>query len=395
MEKTQYSENLFKELTRKDGSSFSDETVENWYRARHFILNLKTPLDIKCTFDKKTKKYGNGITTSSGDRVHAIVCGTSDIMLAAVRQIALIAHYPNFNENTGANRTLITILCKNTSTQEDFEKIIDRLSAEEYLYNLPLLCKYSFRKNAESAPFYIKNEDSFIDIEIELVGCSDYSEYAVTNSDTAICEADIRDACHNIPKEQLETIDTSKARLVKTAYEIGCELDNLPADDPNTAKRYGIALNVFRYHIKKDKENGGWKKDSVTNKLSNVFCADCFESRLRSTGKYAVHTAKTSAEMLKAVEDNLWALARCEHNRWNVEKLILGFRPLSPKEVFEDNTLFGSDKKAFRKRLKNRSQDPAHIDLCSYRDLRRIDPGSMKYDCFLILSIPQIQFQTF
>ena len=31
-----------------------------------------------------------------------------------------------------------------------------------------------------------------------------------------------------------------------------------------------------------------------------------------------------------------------------------------------------------------------HIDLCSYRELRRVNPDDMKYDCFLMLAIPKI-----
>ena len=49
--------------------------------------------------------------------------------------------------------------------------------------------------------------------------------------------------------------------------------------------------------------------------------------------------------------------------------------------------LFGRDRTAYRKRLKNNG---IHIDLCSYRDLRRINPGDMKYDCFLMIAMPRI-----
>ena len=84
------------------------------------------------------------------------------------------------------------------------------------------------------------------------------------------------------------------------------------------------------------------------------------------------------------------ALSKSEHARWVADKLIMGYRPLNEAERFQDEGLFGSDKVKYRKRLKNNASDPVHIDLCSYRDLRRIDPDSLKYDSFLMLSIPGI-----
>ena len=95
-------------------------------------------------------------------------------------------------------------------------------------------------------------------------------------------------------------------------------------------------------------------------------------------------------KVLSIVKDNLESLARCEHARWNVEKLLLGFRPLSEKEHLEDEQLFGRDRAAYRKSLKNQG---IHIDLCSYRDLRRINPGDMKYDSFLMVAMPRIMVE--
>ena len=31
-----------------------------------------------------------------------------------------------------------------------------------------------------------------------------------------------------------------------------------------------------------------------------------------------------------------------------------------------------------------------HVNLCSYRDMRRIDPANMKTDCFLMMAMPEI-----
>lgn len=121
-----------------------------------------------------------------------------------------------------------------------------------------------------------------------------------------------------------------------------------------------------------DPKTDGVNQSDIRNKLSNVFCADCFDSRIRG--------------IKGSVADNLEIIARCEHSRWVVEKLILGFAPFSKAEIYKDEEL-GNERKAFRKKQKKAFW---HIDLCSYHDLKRLSPEDMKYDFFLMLAITYI-----
>lgn len=86
-------------------------------------------------------------------------------------------------------------------------------------------------------------------------------------------------------------------------------------------------------------------------------------------------------------ENIITSLARCEHSRWNVEKLIMGFSPLKPEDWYKIESCFGKERRNLIKRLKKAGR---HIDICSYRGLRRVNPEDMKYDFFLILAMPQI-----
>ena len=95
-------------------------------------------------------------------------------------------------------------------------------------------------------------------------------------------------------------------------------------------------------------------------------------------------------KVLRIVKANLTTLAKCEHARWNVEKLILGFSPLTDKERIEDELKFGKAREQYRKGLKKDSKCPKHIDLCSYHDLQRRNPADMKYDCFLMMAMAWI-----
>ena len=68
----------------------------------------------------------------------------------------------------------------------------------------------------------------------------------------------------------------------------------------------------------------------------------------------------------------------------------MGFRPLNLKERLQDERSFGKEKEQYRSQLKKNAQDPVHIDLCSFAELRRINPSDLKYDSFLTLAIPRI-----
>ena len=142
-----YLEQPFEYLKRKNGEAFDSEIVANWYKARAFVLN----------------KFSH-IAFLPGDvhHFHPIVmvdneCG---LMLSVVRQLALYAHFLNYNENfpdiKGRKRTSITIISNNPN-------ILDIIQKEEYLCNLPKYCSLTIE---DKEP---RNKDSYIDIEIEIV----------------------------------------------------------------------------------------------------------------------------------------------------------------------------------------------------------------------------------
>ena len=42
--------------------------------------------------------------------LHVVIYGNDDLLLHVARQIALLCHFPNFNDTTGKNRSLITFV---------------------------------------------------------------------------------------------------------------------------------------------------------------------------------------------------------------------------------------------------------------------------------------------
>lgn len=400
-------EKLFERLKRRDGSKFGDDTVRNWYRARRYVLARMADMDC------------NGKCSAP----HVVVEGMSPLMCSVVRHLVLVAHYPGFDEVKGSPRTRITILCRGMHTVEELEAAAAGLSAEEYLCNYALMAPRLFRKTPNEEPQQRDAVLPWLDVELEFVGVDKYSDYT-EKCELRATDADADATVAAIPDDDLYIIDTSKAVLANMVYWVGADLENLPATDTTATKRYDLALNTLCYKKQRSKTNNAWKNaGDVKGKLSNVFLADTFEARLRGLlakeckdradklkkeprfyrpalrdlWRYRerkmdliAYASRHKRSLMRLVAGELKALSRCEHSRWVAEKLVMGFRPLSAAEAYRLEGLFGADRAAFIKSLKKNVADPAHIDLCSYAELRRISPADMKYDCLLVLAMPHL-----
>ena len=369
-------ERPFEYLRRREtNESFPEEPVRNWYMARAYVLD-------------KLKEVS--FVPGESNHLHAVVEGDSPLLLAVVRQLALSAHYLNFVEYDAigrlvcANRTVITLV-----SHKEADVILRELEQEENLGNLPKYAKRTvFGK--------VENKDSYLDIELEIV-----RQLPADAGLLRITEEEVRAFVQAKEPDAVFSIDTRKAVYASRVYHLGAVIDNLPYEDIHCAGRYNRALLTFQYKVLQEK-NGlqlvtpKWN-DAMTakNGLSNVICTDCFESRELAVKQQYPTGKKLSDPARNAIwEKNNQALSLSEHSRWVVEKLIMGFSPLTSQERTKYGSLFGKRRAAYSKQLKNNAAHPAHIDICSYRDLCRVDPDSLKYDSFLMLAIPLILDKT-
>ncbi|MCR5745113.1 MAG: hypothetical protein K6G41_04805 [Bacteroidales bacterium] len=369
MKETTLRERPFEFLRRKDREPFSAETVRNWYIARAYVLE---------------KLKGIAFAPDAEGHLSVIVDGDTPLMLAVVRQIALSAHYLNYEEFdrlgrlSGRNRTVITLV-----TGMEASEITGCLMREEYLGNLLSCCKHS----VFGAEY---NGSSFLDIELRIV----HKTAGDSEEGVRMDEEDIAGFIRSLPEETVFSIDTDKAIYTNRVYQLGAQVDNLPAEDIHCARRYSHALDTFQYRLLQEKvsplvDDDRWKKDriAVENGLSNIFCSDCFETRAACVRAYCRTQATPEKDAWDACIE---ALSGSEHQRWATEKLIMGYRPLNQEERHAYGRLFGQERAFYVSRLKKDPQFRALIDLCSIRDLRRIDPNSMKYDSIIMLAIPLI-----
>lgn len=101
-------------------------------------------------------------------------------------------------------------------------------------------------------------------------------------------------------------------------------------------------------------------------------------------------------QVSQAIQEHSDVMARCEHNRWNMEKLLMGFAPIGKQEDDELRQLIvdGSvrDTVAFKK-LKNdlkRSPLNVHPNICDFEHLELTDPWAKDFDGVLNNALPEI-----
>ena len=115
-----------------------------------------------------------------------------------------------------------------------------------------------------------------------------------------------------------------------------------------------------------------WKELPVALQWSNLYCADSVDIKLRSLGYDATIPQQLSQEQIEL-------MAEVEHNRWNMEKLLLGYRKPTLEEEHECQ-----DKEI---RNKYKKAKFIHPDIRPYAEL---DEDTKEYDRCISECLPMI-----
>lgn len=362
------------------GNSTNKEVIKNLItdeyelKARHLFLQGECPI----------------IPVSGEKHLHLVAVGDSPMMRAAVRQAVLLAHFPNYNDDNGKNRTMVTWLT------DDVEKLYKELM--EGASGFGNLLKYCRHTKLDEEP---ENKDSFIDVEFcfrplsqEWLGTLQQAD------DEQLLVMYLKGESENLGVSQeqrkeideaslkVEQPDLTRAKYLNMVYDMaGSYFNEISPMHKTLVHDIQRPINNICKNLTEKRREENWNelKDDK-NKLSNLYCGDNFELRV----DWILNNGKVE-DLKEAVKERCLELSRTEHARWNVEKLINGFRPYTPEELEADALILSCDKrKELRNRLKKRAADPAHIDLCTCHDIRHRNPSSFKYDAFLVLAMPSI-----
>lgn len=334
-----------------------------------------------------------GITARSKKRVHLIVFGMNKMGEALAVNAAHILHFPNFMEDNPNTCSLITFIDGEADT-------CGKTFRSQYPHLFKLARWKAVDAETQTNPFL--GNSSFIDIEWEFMK-GDMSDDHIKNYleqcaerpneilTIAFChhESEYNAACcmavsetvltkaHQILVRQKESPFVINMLMRRPGFEklrpFGIESECYYGDVIHecygklvNACYSGIALNDTE-RIEK-----AWNGLSTALKWSNIYCANMLYSKLRFMG---LDTEKelTKEEIETAISQYESDLQRTEHNRWNMEKLLMGYRPLKDEE---ERRQWQTDK-ATRNRMK---ASMMHLDLLPNEMLKRLDPGSVQYD---------------
>ena len=341
------------------------------------------------------------IILQSEKHVHLVIFGMGNIAEMVAIQAAHVAHYPNYVRNHSL-RTRITMV--DADAEKKSEIIIKRY---QHLFDNSY---YRIVKPAEEKavvrfhkPMYEGKREDFVDVEWEFVEAEKWN-------------ADVREKLQLWAKDerQLLTVvmahqdkDTNAAQALFLPNELyeqhipiyiygqqKCDYDvTLPlvrmAKNVNYIYDQCYNDNIKNWHgslrftveIDKDEREKSWEALSNVKRMSSIFNAMTISTKMRSIGLEENDWDKFYDITQKDIE----LLAQVEHNRWNVEELILGFRPCTDKEQEKISADVQTQKSVYKARK-------IHYDLRAYNDLRPDGTGKpvQIYDLCLSACLPLI-----
>lgn len=357
------------------------------------------------------------ISIQSEKHVHLVVFGMNEIAESVAIHAAHVAHYPNYIRNHTL-RTRITMI--SADAERECESLIRRY---QHLFNNSF---YRIVKPSDSIavkkfhrPAYDGMREDFVDVEWEFVEAEHENAdlrkklqlwaednrqlltlvLADTNENKNLSHALLLPstifANHipvyiysrheitfpNIPSIRIFGLEdrgydirlplVEMAKSVKYIYE-QCYLENV--ENWKGQVFYPVEID--------DKEREElWSGESSVKRQSCISNAMSIPSKMRSIGLDENDWDK----FYDLSQEEIEILSEVEHNRWNVEELILGFRPCTDAEEKEIAADVAKQKGAYKSRM-------IHYDLRAYNDLRPDGTGkSVKlYDWCLSSCLPLI-----
>lgn len=353
----------------------------------------------------------DGIDKDSEKNVHLIVIGMTQMGIMFGMEAAQICHFPNFK--TKGKKTKITFIDENADTEMRF--VVS--SHDRFFKN----CRYVYFDENHSLPSNPEND--FLDVEFEFLKGNiadgwvrNYIEKCANDDNEILTIASCMNNTakslaaglylpdivydkglsisgkendrtenneivvlvrQNTSAELLNIIKNGNAKYKKyrNVYPFGMLNDGYELDETldRWAKRMNYLYCVFDElegvpslypdDIIEDK----WNDCSVSDKWSNYYNVMTIPTKLRSVG-----IDYKSLTLRDLTDEEIGILAEVEHNRWNVERLLMGYRPVTENEFDEIQKSIaegGSLKKKYNKNLK------AHYDIRPFADLREDKPG--------------------
>ena len=370
----------------------------------------------------------DGIREDSDKHVHLFVVGMSRMGVAMAIEAAHLAHYPNY-EKKGI-RTKITFIDKNAAEEKDFfiGRFKELFTLSHWRYGNvdggDLVWDYEHELGELG---YLGGD--FIDVEWEFINGGLESEAVqdyITDSagpdalvTIAIClpESNRSHAAAIYLSKEIYSSENVLQVLVYNRYGDSIinalHLKTVRHPYLNKMKPFGMPGKCFDIDALHQSELIGKAVGDRYKVIQKEYIAPAMEKAHQQDlqdlpGKYK-GKSKTADSWSNIYNGNMmWTKLRCivydgvseltpdqiesladvEHNRWNIEQLLMHFRPLT-----RDEQMDVMSKKKDKDDLKG---EMAHLNICSNErllELKTVDVAARAYDIGLTTLIPEIYAQ--
>lgn len=354
------------------------------------------------TLDGENIKYNNidkdGIDATSENFVHIIIVGMSKIGTALAIEAAHVAHFPNYIYNS-KRRTRITFIDSNARKEADFFmgrfsdlfKLCKWTDVDGKTHNegFPgdIMSKFGECPKKNEYSYFNQN---FIDIEfefreggVETDANRDYLRKSVEDRNAIVTVAVCLPQSHQsiaaalyLPHDVIEKANdiwVYQPQSSKLIFDITKQQKNPKYWQEVKYKKlkpFGMQYGGFDEKLinnklvtycqcfydlkeeikKRSPQYNEWTCDMISQEYednpniqldksitiwsiwSNIYHLNTLNYKLRSI-------TKENEDLTTQVESNKELIARVEHNRWNVEKLLMGYRPLRDRLIEDDEEI--------------------------------------------------------
>lgn len=375
------------------------------------------------------------INAESKQTVHLVISGFDSQAEAVAIHAALVAHFPNYNgKDELPLRTRITIIDNDICQQRDnfiarYQNLFDNSFYRTIYVD-------ERRSDFHKPKYYGKEREYFVDVEWEFVdgNVNDaivrrrLKEWTIDDRQllTVVVSNDDDDTnlsqCVSLPNEIYEreipvmvrqrqsglTESIKNVERYKNVYPFG--MHDCGYDVTLPLVKMAKLLNYFydcSYNDKKgvptvlpqEEVDEAWRKvPSYKMRFSNIYNVMTISTKMHTLG----HDDSDTEKFYALTSDEIRSLAETEHNRWSVERLIMGSRPCTDEEreiirknieeiisisKRNDGTPLPNDKKKWYRKTKD-----VHYDLLAYDELEVDATGknAQVYDYDLTACIPLI-----
>lgn len=360
----------------------------------------------------------DGIGVNDDKYVHLVIVGMSQMGYAMAVTAAHVCHFPNFVSK--GKRTKITFVQSDIRQEMDFfigrYNDLMKLSYWKYVnFDSPELCMESapdkeYVDTSVDSKGFLDIEWEFIDGGIETENVRTYIKQCVTDSDEselltiALCneEAETNASSalflpdtvyeNHIPVFVYQPGGDQMIKIIRDSslymdiYPFGMKSDSMDKqylDRVKRARRIKYLYDMEDKYIKMpsdDELQEKWFCTQYAFQQSNTYAANSIPFKMRSIGNYTRR---------KLTNDEIDILSVVEHNRWNVERLLMGFKPYSVKDRKFFISVLTSDDEVKKKELSDKLKKKKvecfkHKDIAPYDELL---PDSKAYDKLIVRNI--------